>query len=278
MVRTLARPPRMRRLSRSALLSRLNGATPTTGDLLVGQGVGIRQVGQQGIGDLVTDAGGREQQVTPVAPLLDLLDPVGAVLVEFFDLCLDVTDMAADLCEQLGRHDVQAVLFHAAHFDELPPPGGQLPDFAYVSGRRWSDLRLHRGGIAAQECGIDLVSFGQYTLGPGIASDLDGLADDDRVAAFSGGEHEVVFATARGLDDDAGQFVSGGAPEHCADTLGVIGYCEMQRSLVDGDIQLMFASIDADVDGFFPVLRHCSVTSPLLNSGSWAHSTVRDRH
>jgi hypothetical protein len=37
------------------------------------------------------------------------------------------------------------------------------------------------------------------------------------------------------------------------------------------------ADVDAHMERFFSVFRHCSIIAPLLNSGSWAHYTVRDR-
>ena len=51
--RTRARPPHTARLSRSVPLSRLKGDTPTqAGDLPAVQGAQLRQVGQEGGGEL----------------------------------------------------------------------------------------------------------------------------------------------------------------------------------------------------------------------------------
>ena len=251
--------------------------TDEGGDLFVGQRAKLREIGQECIDHLWTDTGRGEQDVAFITPFIDLLDQFGGQSVEFFDLGLNVAEVAADIGREGLWHDVQAVFFHGIHFDELPPSGDHVPDFSDIADRQGTDLGGHDSRVTRQQPGIDLVGLCQDTPGAGIAAHLDRLTDDDRHATFGGGQHQVILAAAGGLDHDTRQRIAGQAPEQFSDALDVIRDAEMQGPLVDGDIQLMLTDVDPDVDGVFSFLRHCSITSPLLNSGSWAHSTVRDR-
>ena len=246
-------------------------------DLLVGKHAELRKVRQQGIDDLCADTGYGEQDIALVAPLVDLFDQLGDLPVKFFDLGLDVAYVTTDVGGQESGHDVEAIFLHGADLDELASTSGHILDLSDISERYGTNFRAHHGSIFGQHPGIDLICFGQDAGGTRIAPDLDRLADDNRQFSFSGGHYKHILSAPGGLDNDPFDGIAREATDNVSDTRWIIGGAEMERTFMDDHIQLSFADIDADVDGFLFTLRHCSKTSPLLNSGSWAHSTVRDK-
>ncbi len=185
--------------------------------------------------------------------------------------------MTTNIGSQLLRHDIEPILFHRAHLDELAAPGNQILDFADVTDRQRPNLGLHDGGVARQDSRIDLVGLGENAAGGGIAPDQERLANNHRQALLRSGDDKIVFSTACGLEDDSGRVISSDPAQQSPNTRPVIGDGEMQLRLMNHDVELVFADIDSDINGCFSVLRHCLQTSALLNSGSWAHSTVRDK-
>ena len=137
-------------------------------------------------------------------------------------------------------------------------------------------LASHRAAVAVKRCntdeGCDLF-IGQRTEFRQVGQ--QGV--DDLAADAGDGEQQIAFLAPLidlldQLGDEVVEFLDLGlqvtrmapdirhqgpghdiqAPEHCADALCVVGLREIQGPLVDGDIQLVFANVDADVDGFFP--------------------------
>ena len=158
--------------------------------------------------------------------------------------------MAQDvLLEALG-HDIEAVFLHGRDFDELSSSGDDIFDFGdiFVCDLRYG--RLHEGGELGDEFGIGGVSFGELTDGAGIASNLQGVDDNDGHVAVCGLGQEFMLAPSGGFGNDTNVPVAPKAPQQLANPLRGIG--EIHRSLpfMDKDIELEFADIDADVHTF----------------------------
>src|SRR5262245_10256965 len=125
--------------------------------------------------------------------------------------------------------------------------------------------RLECGGELSDETRIDLVGLGELADGAGEAADLQRRDDDDGELVGERGVHEGPLEASGGLDDDAIDTVAAERTNQGSDRPFFVGNAECAVAFEQMDIELLFADIDADVDGGSLL---CHEHSNLLNSGS----------
>lgn len=154
---------------------------------------------------------------------------------------------------------------------------GKVFDFPNFPDGEWPDGWAHDGGIIGEDGGVNFISLGEHTLGSGIASNDERLTDDDGPTPLGSGQDQGVLKPTRCLNNNPGQAIAPEPPQQRPYSGRIIGDSEVQPAFVDDHVEALLTDIDADINTCFSLLGHCEVTSPLLNSGSWAHSTVRER-
>ena len=96
--------------------------------------------------------------------------------------------------------------------------------------------------------GVNLVRFGQYSDDLGIASDTDGINDDNGQVGLITGKHEGVFIAPCGFDHDAFDVALFQHMNDLEDAVFVVRNLEMEVQRMQDDIEFGFADIYADVD------------------------------
>ena len=129
-------------------------------------------------------------------------------MVKLLDRGLEMFEMMTNTGLQDLWHDVEAILFHGTHLDELSATRDKVFDFADFPDGEWPDLGAHDSGVIGEEGGIDLICFGEYALGGGVAPNDERLTDDDGPASLGDSQDESVLTAPGGLDHNPGEAIA----------------------------------------------------------------------
>lgn len=217
------------------------------GDLFAIELPEFRQLGDEGHGGDVADAGDGLHEVIALFPVVVGLDEFVDGVIETFQIFRQGFDGTIEaLADELGKVLVEPVLLGDAELDELSAAGDELVEFLLF----FRDLR-ERPGVdvmseAGQSPGIDAVVLAEDAEGLAVVMSLTGINDGDDVTGSHEFADDSTLIGAGGFEDDEASSRNRELREQLPMSLGSVGNRERASFRGNMGVERIFGDVDAN--------------------------------